>query len=214
MKKLFLPIIDNGIGLSRTNWAIAMFALGISSVLKQWEIVATSISYPYPDGAMNIATHDFLESDCDRMLVIDTDIIFTPKQVEWILSHDAGFVAGIYPKKKEGLELCCAPLNGQNPFAPDPLAEGVRPLVEVARVGKGFINVHRDVFEALKSETTEFDGEGNRKMREYWRTLRGGHSEDFDFCDRIRAHGFKVYVDQRCTLRHEGSAIYPIKGTW
>jgi len=35
-------------------------------------------------------------------------------------------------------------------------------------------------------------------------------SEDWFFCDRARALGFKVMLDTRIQLRHEGSAIFPL----
>jgi hypothetical protein len=35
-------------------------------------------------------------------------------------------------------------------------------------------------------------------------------SEDWYFCDKARALGFKVMLDTRVQLRHEGSAIFPL----
>lgn len=55
-----------------------------------------------------------------------------------------------------------------------------------------------------------FDG---KPIVEFWKTMPGGHSEDFDFCDRWRALGGKILVDQRITAQHEGSVVYPISGT-
>jgi hypothetical protein len=214
-EKIFLPIIDNGGGLSRTSWAACMFALGLALRKDNYSIVAQGVSYPYPDGAMNVSTNDFLKSGADRMVVIDTDIIFKPVDVERLLSHDIPFVGGIYPKKKVGLELVVEPLNGTNPFASDPFAEGVEPLVEVKRVARGFINVHRSVFESMLASGKVESVTGNENIKHvFWRLLPGGHSEDFAFCDAMREIGIKVMVDQRVLLKHEGSAVYPIKGTY
>tara|TARA_R110000868_G_scaffold6369_8_gene36287 strand:+ start:192 stop:830 length:639 start_codon:yes stop_codon:yes gene_type:complete len=210
-EKIFIPIADNGMGLSRTSWAISMFALGLSKVLDKYEVIAQGISYPYPDGVMNISTADFLESGAERMLVIDTDEIFNPSHVEILMSHDLPFVSGIYPKKKVGLEFPIMPLESNL----TPFADGQPVPVEVARCARGFLNVHRSVFEEMKSSVSKYvDAETGREQWEFWKKLPGGHSEDFEFCDRYRQFGGKVMVDKRCTAQHEGSCVYPIKGTY
>lgn len=213
--KIFCPIIDNGMGLSRTSWAFSMIALSLSESFRKYSIVLQSISYPYPDGAMNIATDMFLQTDCDKMLTIDTDVVFPAIQVEWLLSHDVPFVAGIYPKKCPGLFLALETLDGENPFAENPNLPGIEPLVEVKRVARGFTVIDRSVFENLIPSTPiEFNAQTNSEMRSFWKNLPGCHSEDFNFCDKYRSIGGRVMVDQRCIARHEGSVIYPIKGTY
>lgn len=180
-----------------------MFALGLSEVFKNHEVTAESISYPYPDGALNIATKLFMESGVDRMLVIDTDVIFEPRDVALLLSHDVPFVAGLYPKKVRGLEFPMMPLNENDTpadiFADDPHFPGVEPLVEVAAIARGFCAIKREVFEKVGST---------------WKNMPDGSSEDFELCKRMRAAGIKVLVDQRVLLKHEGSAVYPIPGTF
>lgn len=191
-------MIDNGMGLSRTAWAMSMFGLGMALSKSSYPIVAQSISYPYPSGAMNIATADFLATDADMMLMIDTDIIFTPQQVAMLLSHDVPFVAGVYAKRKLELEWNVVPLGDSNPFAPQASPR----LVEVARVAKGFALMQRSLFtETLKDE---------KRIWELLPECEHGSSEDFYFCDKIRARGVKVMIDPRCIVKHEGSAVYPI----
>ena len=210
-KHLMIPVIDNGLGLSRSSWALSLAAACLGH-LRNFDVTLTSISYPYCDGALNIATQDFLESDCDEMLVIDTDVIFTNQHLEWLFSHDAPLVYGLYPKKKLGLEFPCVPLESD----PQPFAEDGRgPLREVARVARGFMRVHRSVFEGLKPHVKKIVcAETGRDQWVFWKPLDGGHSEDFAFCDLYRSHGGKVLVDSRICAQHEGSAVYPIKGTY
>lgn len=212
MKKLFLPIIDNGMGLSRTSWSMSL-AYACLTVLRGYDVTLRSISYPYPDGAANIAANDFLASWCDEMLLIDTDIIFSPQQVEWILSHDEEMVFGIYPKKRVGLTFPHEWMTDENPFVVNPLAEGVAPLVELKRTARGFMKMRRSVLEKMRVTSTIAEMEGG-KGYEFFRNLPGGHSDDFAFCDRWRAFGGKILVDQRIVAQHEGSAVYPIPGTF
>lgn len=204
-KPLFLPIIDNGMGLSRTSWALSM--LGAFSGRA---FVARSISYPYPDGAMNIATADFLESDCDEMLVVDTDIVFTREQIDHLLSHDEPLVFGVYPKKEIGLIYPTEPTEEN----PQPFS-GSSILCEVRRTARGFMRVHRSVFEAMKPHVSQYTcAQTGRECWAFWRVLLGGHSEDFAFCDLWRSLGGKILIDRRCAVQHEGSAAYPIAGTY
>jgi len=209
MKKLFLPIIDNGMGLSRTSYAFSL-AIAAQSVLRDYEVTFQSISYPYPCGACNISTQVFLESDCDEMVVIDTDVVFTPDHLRRLLSHDLPLVFGLYPKKCPGLIFPVVSLTEDHPFKKDG-----PDLVEVARVARGFMRVHRSVFETLKPHVEKITcAETGRDQWVFWKTLPGGNSEDFAFCDLCRAHGIKIMVDQRITAQHEGSAKYPIEGTY
>lgn len=208
-KRLFFPIIDNGMGLSRTSWALSMIS-SIGALRAEYDIEFQSISYPYPDGAMNIATQCFLESACDEMIVIDTDVVFDHQHLVWLLSHDVPLVFGLYPKKKPGLEFPVQSIGEENPFS-----IGGDPLVEVARVARGFMRARRAVFEGLKPHVEKIEcAETGREQWVFWKPLPGGHSEDFAFCDLYRKHGGKILVDQRITARHEGSAVYPIPGTY
>lgn len=209
MDKIFLPIIDNGGGLSRTGWAISMMGACLSSIGRR-ELDIRGISYPYPSGAMNIASNDFMASDCREMLIIDTDILFSPRHLEMLLEHDVPLVAGIYPKKEIGLIYPIVPLPGN----PDPF-KGTPGLHEVKCAARGFMRIQREVFDTLRPVTPLYrDQELGRNAREYWREQPGGHSEDFAFCNRYRDLGGKVYVDSRVTVQHLGNATYPIKGTF
>lgn len=218
--KLLFAIIDNGMGLSRTRWGSSMFKLGVSGVLDGFDVNVTEISYPYPAGACNFASHEFMKSDCDRMIIIDTDESFSPVHVRHLLSHSVPFVSGLYAKKEIGLNFPIELLDdggeeGTSPFAPDPNAEGVEPLVEVARCARGFLNVDRGVFELVKPHRPSYEfAETGEEMVEYWRGLPGGGSEDYEFCDLYRKLGGRVFVDQRIIVDHWGSVKFPIAGTF
>ena len=145
------------------------------------------------------------------MLVIDTDEIFSPSHVDLLLSHDLPFISGIYPKKKPGLEFPIVPLSdNQNPFADS------QPVpVEVERCARGFLALDRSVFEQIKPLVPTYtDAETGRTQFLFWKCLQGGHSEDFAFCDLYRSIGGKIMVDRRILTQHEGSAVYPIPGTY
>lgn len=212
MKKLFLPIIDNGMGLSRTSWATCLAAACLGP-LRKYDVILQPLSYPYPDGAMNIASNDFLASDADEMVVIDTDVIFEPRHLAFLLEHEVPLVFGLYPKKEVGLTFPCEWLGEENPFSLTPFE--APPLVEVKRVARGFMRVHRSVFYTISNSCLNYtDAQTGKSFLQFWKNLPGGHSEDFNFCDLCRKHGIPVLVDQRIAAQHEGSAVYPIPGTF
>jgi hypothetical protein len=209
---IYFPFLDNGMGLSRTSWAMAMCDACLT-ILRDFKVTMEGISYPYPDGAMNIATDHFMETEAQSMVVIDTDVIFSLQDLACLLSHgDEPFVAGLYPKKVPGLVFPACPIEGQEHV----FADDGRPFLrEIACVARGFVKIHRSVFEAMKPHcVTDIHVATGKPLTAYWKGLHGGHSEDFDFCNRYRAIGGRIMLDTRICAKHEGSAVYPIPGTY
>lgn len=203
--KLFLPIIDNGMQLVQSDYAYSL-AMAVSALCQKHEVTVARVSFPYPDGAMNLATAMFLESGCDRMLVIDGDLSFQPWHVELLLSHNLPIVAGLYPKKIAGvIEFPMMPLPNTEPL------KDAADLVPVAFIARGFMAFKRDVFDVLiankKAHVVEMEG---RNIWAFWQTQLGGHSEDLTFCETWRSIGGSVYVDKRITVNHHGSAKFPL----
>ena len=213
--EIFLPVIDNGLGLSRTSWGVSLAAT-CAEVFRDDDLLFRHVSYPYPDGALNIVANEFLESGADEMFVIDTDLVFDPRHIRYMREHDEPLVFGLYPKKEVGLTFPAEPLeSGQSVWHADPHDSAVNPLVEVKRVARGLMRAKRAVFERLSPLVPEYKCDQSGKMRrEFFRCLPGCHSEDFAFCDLWRSAGGRVLVDQRASVRHEGSAVYPIRGTF
>lgn len=213
MTHLFFPIIDNGMQLSRTSWGMSL-AIACASVLRPYKLSFERLSFPYPTEAMNLATHSFRKSGADEMIVIDTDVEFEPHHLDSLLSHDLPLVFGLYPIKRPGLHWPAMPLEGDlAPFACD----GRPNLREVARVARGFMRVHRSVFDRIEERgivEKEVCNQTGEEMSIFWKCLPGGGSEDFAFCDLWRSIGGRVMVDNSIRTRHEGSASYPIEATF
>lgn len=163
--------------------------------------------------ARNILASRFLASPCDKMLFIDSDIIFQPRDVERIASHDEDLVGGFYPLKRLGNPAYCLnPLPGQEPQLRE---DG---LAEVLYVGTGFLCLTRSVLERIAGRWPEdfFTADVNTEeiSRYDWFKV-GVHkgrylSEDWFFCDRWRELGGKVYADSEVRLRHIGKVNFPI----
>lgn len=215
-ESLFIPVIDNGSKLAFADWGFSMFRAAISKCFEGRVVFPGRLSYGYQSGAMNHVTEQFLTCGADRMVVVDLDQDFEPKDMNHLLSHDVPLVAGCYVKKVPGMNFTLSTLpDSPNPFTDDKEEMQKNPLVEVARVSRGFINIHRSVFDLLLPTVDIIDDtQTGTVIRDWWKPYPNGHSEDFAFCDRYRAAGGKVYVDQRIRIGHWGPIKFPIPGTF
>lgn len=163
--------------------------------------------------ARNNVVAGFMASDCDELLFIDTDIVFTPEQIFRLVSHDESFVCGLYAKKKPELEWVANALPGA---ATDP----VTGLQEISEGGTGLMKVHRRVFRALEEAHPElyYTCDTSKKtafayfLDGVFDTPAGRRflSEDWYFCQEARKLGFPVLADTRVQVVHEGWAQYPL----
>lgn len=211
-RRLFYPIIDNGMGLSRTQWSECAILTAMSGVFSGIEVTTQRFSSPYPREVMNSVADAFMKSRCGEMLLQDLDVIYTPRDMALLLSHRLPYVGGILPKRVLGLELA---MWTDQPLAENPEAEGVDPLVP-AFFGRGFCLIERMVFEALAAHSEEYmDIPTGQSRRKYFEYKRGGiGSEDFYLCERWKSIGGNPVIDQRIILKHQGDATYPIPGTF
>jgi hypothetical protein len=198
-KPIFYPIIDNGMGLSVTGWAVSMMAA------LQGQSVFCHLSTPYPGYAMDIATKQFLESDCEEMIVIDTDLVFKPQDLAHLREHDEPLVFGLYSKRTVKFDPPVVPIVGQENPALQP---GV--LWEVQKTARGFMRVHRSVFETMRPHVKLMENTEFGSMHCYWPTSYDGTSEDFAFCAKWRELGGRVLIDKRVFVGHVGQAKFPI----
>ena len=156
----------------------------------------------------------FLETDFDELLMIDSDIIYTPENVDRIASHDVGIVAAFYPKKAPGKTVWVANRTSEG----GPLSTGAdeRGLVKVETIGTGFMKIQRHVLEKMRDSglATRYIVDGT-DIVEYeffpFRVVNGRlRSEDWAFCDNAHELGFTVFGDTQCVVRHMGTCMYPL----
>ncbi len=216
---LNIAVIDNGGKMAYADWGYSWICSLIHpAVVEQLsgrQIYTSRVSYGYNFGAMNIATEMFRQSKSDRLIVVDLDQDFTAIDFANLLSHDVAMVSGMYVKKQPGIHFTLSKLSDDNPFSDKREEMEATPLIEVAQTSRGFINIHRSVFDLMESTVERFfDEQTETEIRNWWKPYQNGHSEDFAFCDRYRALGGKVYVDQRIRIGHWGPTRHPIPGTY
>jgi hypothetical protein len=141
--------------------------------------------------------------DCDEMVVIDTDLVFKPQDLAHLLEHDEPLVFGLYSKRTVKFEAPIVPLPGmENPS----LCEGIR--WEVAKTARGFMRVHRSVFEKMKPHVTLMKNTEFGDMHRFWPTSYDGTSEDFAFCAKWRKMGNEVFVAPWVKITHVGHHVF------
>lgn len=170
--------------------------------------------------ARNTLTAYFMASDCDEMLFLDSDLIFSTDHIKALMQHDPikyPVVAGLYPKKQEGpVQWVC-----NSCFEATTVLENG--LQKVRYMGTGCLKVHRSVFERMMAELPiSFvpDHDPNAIQWDFWPVgvYRGKAypkgrylSEDWYFCQNWLDMGGEVYADSRIVLKHCGQAIYPLQ---
>lgn len=199
--RLYIPVLDNGAGDVKANFLHSF--LGAFSGM---DVHVARASDSHPGRNRNKVAASFLETDREFLLFIDGDIHFTRRDIDFLAESEEPILCGMYPLKDvRATRLCVQTLQGYTP-------EPGRVYIPVARAGTGFMRVHRNVFEAMKTDEILYTNHG----RDEWDFFPSGVvnrewlSEDWYFCDRAREIGFEVIVDTRIQLRHEGSAIYPL----
>lgn len=157
--------------------------------------------------ARNLIAYEFLNSDCDHLLFIDSDMTFDPESVIRLLAwnQDKPIVAGAYEARKDGKVYILTLDDEGGNIIMDPMG-----LVKAKRVATGFMMVRRDVFERLAELHPEWlhkDTNSENRMYSFFDfkcTPEGYIGEDFLFCERAIDAGFSCWIDPTIKLGHMG----------
>jgi hypothetical protein len=157
------------------------------------------------------ATQFLLDSDCEVLLQVDSDIVFQPEDAIRIcaaaVTHD--IVGGVYVTRGKGKYCYPTSLVGNDrrvEYGNDP-----KP-VKARYLAGGFNAVHRRVFEKLAKDMPLLNAseEHGRFYPFYIPTWTMGESEliylseDWALCHRAREAGFGVWIDPSVRLLHLG----------
>jgi glycosyltransferase involved in cell wall biosynthesis len=164
--------------------------------------------------ARNLLAQDLLDSPCDYLMFIDSDINFEPEDIlrlmAWGSDPKRGIVAAV-PRTRSETKTYIANLeyDGNGDLTMNGMG-----LVRAERVATAFMLVRREVFEKMVEAHPEwkyYDKRSNRTIPclfDFLLTEEGYIGEDYLFCDRTRELGFEVWVDPSITLGHMGVQEY------
>ncbi|MBI2082284.1 MAG: hypothetical protein HYT76_01825 [Deltaproteobacteria bacterium] len=194
-------------------------AIPLASPMIYWQTVAAILEMEKPRGselmvfqgalvdrARNHLVEQMLShaNQFTHLFFLDADIAPRPDALAQLLSRNLPIVSGLYRKRTPPHEPM-AFIKAKKGFIP--ISERGPALQEVDRVGGGCLLIRRDVF---------------RKMKPPWFvngwTKKGHVSEDFYFCDKAHACGYKIFLDRETRPLHlqpvgigtspEGKMIY------
>jgi hypothetical protein len=155
------------------------------------------------DDSRNRLVREFLDSDCDQLVFLDTDLQWDALDLVRLIQHDRPIVGGIYPLKQKQEEFPVRWLKGGEIWSDK---DG---LIEVESVPTGFLKIKREVFETLEKQVPKFQTRVDHKMLPliFERTMVGKarFGGDYEFCRKARAQGFGVYIDPEMRFIHMGA---------
>lgn len=149
----------------------------------EYELRGHSLVYDAREGAGK----KFLESDCDYMLFLDSDMMPTADMLTRLIEHDKPIVSALAFKRVPNYEPCIFKTvtdEGGELYHDYP-----KGLVEVEGVGMACTLMKKEVFE---------------KVPQPW-FRPSGVGEDLAFCKRAREAGFPIYCDTNLICKHIGS---------
>lgn len=167
-----------------------------------------------PASGRNHLVKEFLDSGCDKMFFLDSDITWPTGHLIKLCMYPEEFVGGCYRFKRDEESY---PVS----WLPDPEGKGLwaneRGLIEVETLPTGFLAISRSVFEKFHEHFPgrAYEHEGN-SMFSYFEMRfvegQGLHSDDTYFCKLWREIGGKVWLDPEITLTHWEFNPKPFEG--
>lgn len=177
--------------------------------------IAEATGYRPIELAINNLLKQFLESDCEWLFIINSDECLPRDALARLLAHDVDVVAplglrwncvlGVLPcmgiregggddelaqhfENPEGVKM----VSGKPRYVQP--RDGFGGLQRVDRIGSSGILVKRHVVEAIPLGTWRLEMSEDR--------CKLYSSEDFVWCDAIRAAGFEIWLDSDLILDH------------
>lgn len=159
--------------------------------------------------ARNDTIHIALESECDELIWIDSDIEWRPEWFFKLLEYPVDIVGGTYRKKGDVEEYVLRQLIRK---PPDPKTK----LLEVDGLGTGFVKMSRKSMQYLWDISVPYiDPKDNKERRMIFDVvINDGNlvSEDIHMFNKLKEGGFKVWLDPAMTCNHTGP--YKFKGNF
>lgn len=155
--------------------------------------------------ARNMLVDQFLDSECTELLFIDSDVIAQPEDILRLMaqSGDKDITAGSYPRRAKDRKFFMDLYFDENNEL-----EFDGSMMRIQRVGTGFMLIRRNVIEHLAKKADKYlgqDGVGQVASVFEFSMLDGKFvGEDYTFCDKARAEGYKVWLDVEISLPHVG----------
>jgi hypothetical protein len=177
----------------------------------------------YIDRAKNSILANFLESDCESILMVDSDMDFAPDAVARMIRHPQEIVAGFFCMKNAWGTFAGALLPDEDGNIPDiktaiELWDGSC-LFKAHLLPGGFLRIKRDVLERFADHYPELvyqdpcadPSKPDRVYTAFFECMIHDYvrfGEDATFCRRMREMGETLWCDPNITFGHTGVKTY------
>lgn len=167
----------------------------------------------HPAMGRNQLAKAFMESDCERLVFLDSDVTFDPGSLLKVAHYPVDFCGGVYRLKKENEEYPVGWIPENKELWTNELG-----LLEVAALPGGFMSLSRNVFETIQKAHPNrwFDHFGKTTYAyfemPYKQESQQMFGEDGEFCTLWRTLNGKIYLDPNLTLVHHDFKPTPYKG--
>lgn len=182
--------------------------------------------------ARNDIARNFLETDADILLFVDSDITFNPEDIYDMLMLNEDVIGSVVPLRKinwKSLHDGIVAYEGKehpnkfgkffniNTNTPEEIYDLVidRKPFEVLRIGTAILSIKRKVFDQMKEIVPIYysnnQGEERKKSWDFFPIYVDNEtlvSEDFSFCNRWRDMGNKVMAVGHYNIVHTGTFDY------
>lgn len=177
-------------------WAMGLKRLQIPGDF----IGATGMPY---DMSRNHCVQQMLQGGYHYLYFHDSDVIAPADTIYRLMAWRQPIVSAMYCRRSPPHGVPVAIKNGK--WLDQVPGPGEHPLVEVDFVGAGALLIHRSALERHLPDAPP------HKPWFHWRVDEAGHcppgqalSEDFTWCQRVRATGLKVLLDTSVRCLHVG----------
>lgn len=203
-----IPVYDGKLSIESVRCLLAEQALAIG--------LGDEFQFNFMTGNAGIVqgrnqlAYEFMETDFDRLVFLDSDVTFEPGSLIKLAHMPADLVGGCYRHKRD---------EESYPVIWPKTAElwaDKYGLLEVESLPTGFLAISRKVFETIRDRFPERANThfGHKSFAYFQMPVQDGvlYGEDFFFCREWREQGGKVYLDPEIKLTHWGFAPTPYAG--
>jgi hypothetical protein len=198
----------------------------------------TSIEDGNVGQARNKAADIALENKFDKLLFIDSDVVWKAEQVMMLLESDKEIVGGTYPNRGFPIRLVFNALPDERDLFQDTKRTvqdflnfknkyaGQNGEVEIAHLPTGFMLIDVNVFRKMKATTPKYKSRDSatqelkilhdffpfRLVQPVDSEVCMYETEDWGFCTEARRLGIKVYLQTKCIVDHIGQQRFSVFG--
>ena len=192
------PSYDGKVDVWYANSLVESIRLGLAN-----EINFQPVYMSY-DSLVQRSRNDLLaiavENKFDDIIWIDADMEWNPQWLIDLLNTDADVVGGTAPRKaiEESYVVKCKPEN---------LVKNEEGLIEVEALGTGFLRMSAKAAQYLWDNSEPYVHNGADKRWAFEVKIQDGDiiSEDVLACEKLRAGGFKIFLNPSMTCNHIGT---------